>query len=224
MRPGDRQRVASRWVGHCAGAFAAVWPLAAAHAAPLDNAIQSLNDVAFVSGAASATGGVIFSQVNAADHPALGLPFFRPPALDLAETMARPLPQAARGGLRLGGEVPVNTVGDLLQGKLRAMGVRDGATRYGGDGRFYLFAAVHGQAVGLNLQTQGGGLHRTGWSTDQTSALVGDGQVGLGWRKRDMEAAVGYVHRGVHFRNTPIGASDGFADDMAAVSFTLHMH
>jgi hypothetical protein len=224
MRPGDRQRIASRWVCRCAGALAAVWPIAA-HAAPLDNAIQSLNDVAFASGHASAAaGGVVFSPSVGNDRPALGLPFLRPQVIDLAESMGRPLERAPNRGLRLGGEVPVQTVGNILQGKLRAMGVKDGATKYGREGRFYLFAAVHGQAMGLNLQSEGGSLHRTGWSTDQTSALVGDGQVGLGWRKSDMEAALGYVHRGVHLKNVPIGMSDSYADDMAALSFTLHMH
>ena len=138
--------------------------------------------------------------------------------------MAQPLQPRDEEGLRLGGQVPVRTVGDILQGKLKAMGIKDGATKYAGEGRFYLFAAVHGQAVGLNLQAQGGALRRTGWSTDQTSALVGDGQIGLGWRKGGMEAALGYVHRGVHLRNTPIGASDSYADDMGALSFTYHPH
>ena len=195
-------------------------PLSATHAAPLDHAVQSLNDVAFIRGQGPATGGVIFSP--AGGQPALGLPFYHPQTIDLAEAIARPLQPRAADGLRLSGEVPVGTVGNILQGKLRAMGVQDGATRYGREGRFYLFAAVHGQAVGLNLQSEGGGLHKTGWSTDQTSALVGDGQVGLGWRKGGMEAAVGYVHRGVHLKNVPVGMSDSYADDMAAVSFTFH--
>ena len=221
MRPGVRYRVASSRIGCCAAALATLWPLCVAHAAPLDNAVASLSDVAFINGHAPAAGGVVFTQTAAAS-PALGLPFFRPQGLDLAAAMARPLQPANSGGLRLGGEVPVTTVGDILQGKLRAMGVQDGATRYGREGRFYLFAAVHGQAVALNLQQEGGALRRTGWSTDQTSALVGDGQVGVGWRKGGMEAALGYVHRGVHFKNVPIGMSDSYADDMAAVSFTFH--
>jgi hypothetical protein len=101
------------------------------------------------------------------------------------------------------------------------MGVEDGAAEFGRQGRFYLFAAVHGQAVGYNLQTQGG-MHRAGWTTDESSALVGDGQIGLGWRKGGMEAALGYVHRGVHLKNVPFGMSDSYADDMGALSFTFH--
>ncbi len=221
MRRGVRHRIASSRAGCCAAAFAIAWPLCA-QAAPLDNAVPSLSDVAFISGHAPGGGGAIFSQTGGAASPALGLPFLRTGTPDLAAAMARPMQPAASGGLHLGGEVPVTTVGDLLKGKLRAMGVVDGAARYGRGGRFYLFAAVHGQAVALNLQQEGGALRRTGWSTDQTSALVGDGQVGLGWRKGGMEAALGYVHRGVHFKNVPIGMSDSYADDMAAVSFTFH--
>jgi hypothetical protein len=222
MRPGDRQRVASRWAGPCAGALAAVCPLVAAHAAPLDNAVQRLSDVAFVNGHAPADGGAMLMRSDISAPLGFSSPFMTG-APDLTAAMIRPLQVQAGGGLRLGGQVPVQTVGAFLQGKLQAMGVEDGAAEFGGAGRFYLFAAVHGQAVGYNLQTQGG-VHRAGWSTDETSAMVGDGQVGLGWRKDDMEAALGYIHRGVHFRNVPVGISDGFADDMAAVSFTLHMH
>jgi hypothetical protein len=108
-----------------------------------------------------------------------------------------------------------------LRQRLEAMGVKDGDRTYGGQGRFYLFAAVHGQAVGLNLLNQGGALQRAGWSTDTSSALVGDGQLGFGWRKGAVEADLGYVHRSIHFKHTPIGVTDGWADDMAAVSFTF---
>jgi hypothetical protein len=224
MRPGVRHRVASSRVGHCAAALAVVWPLSAAHAAPLDNAIESLNEVAFISGHAPAAGGVIAMRSQAPMLAGYGGHYGFPITQDLAASMARPVEAREEQGLRLGGQVPVQTVGAFLQGKLRELGVKDGATQYGAQGRFYLFAAVHGQAVGLNLQTQGGSLHRTGWSTDQTSALVGDGQVGLGWRKGGMEAAIGYVHRGVHLRNTPVGASDSYTDDMGALSLTFHPH
>jgi hypothetical protein len=104
------------------------------------------------------------------------------------------------------------------------MGVQDGKEAYGEQGRLYLFAAVHGQALGLNLQSVGGALRRTGWSTDESSALVGDGQLGLGWRKGGFEASLGYVHRGVRLRNAPLGASDSYSEDMGALAFTLHPH
>ena len=222
MRPGVRRRVASSRIGPWAAALAMAWPLFAAHAAPLDHAVERLNDVAFASGHAPAAGGAILSRSEGPALVGFRGPRGFPITPELAASMMRPLQSPEQEGLHLGGQVPVRTVGAFLQGKLRDLGVKDGAAAYGGQGRFYLFAAVRGQAVGLNLQTQGGSLHRTGWSTDQTSALVGDGQIGLGWRKGGMEAALGYVHRGVHLRNVPIGVSDSYADDMGALSFTFH--
>jgi hypothetical protein len=109
---------------------------------------------------------------------------------------------------------------DGIRQRLHAMGFKDGDEVFGDKGRIYVFAAVHGQAVGMNLQ----GLQRAGWSTDYSSALVGDGQIGVGWRKGGFEADLGYVHRSVHLQNTPLGVSDGYADDMAALSFTFHPH
>ncbi len=121
-----------------------------------------------------------------------------------------------------GAMVKIGSVQGALQDRLSAMGVKNGADTYGNQGRIYLFAAVRGQAVGLNMQETGGALQRAGWSTDQTSALIGDGQVGVGWRKGGMEATIGYVHRGIHVKNAPLGATDSYADDMAALSLTKH--
>jgi hypothetical protein len=190
-----------------------------------DSAIQRLSDVAFASGHAPAAGGVMLRQAGDMAAPALGAVFLRPATPDMSEAMTRPLKSTEDEGLHLAVEAPVQSVGDLVQGRLRAMGVKDGAATYGDRGRFYLFAAVRGQAVGMNLvSVAGGGLHRDGWSSDTSSALVGDGQLGIGWRKGGMEADFGYVHRGVHIQNAPRGASDSYADDMAAVSLTFRPH
>jgi len=191
-------------------------------APPPDNAIQRLSDVAFASGHAPAAGGVML--IPGGQRPALGAVFARPVTSDVAAAMAEPLKSSDGEGLHLGGRIPVRNVGDVLQGKLRALGVTDGAAKYGDQGRFYLFAAVRGQAVGMNLVRGVGGLRRDGWSSDAASALVGDGQAGIGWRKGGMEADLGYVHRGVHIRNAPHGMSDSYADDMAAVSLTFRPH
>lgn len=198
------------------------FPAAAARSAPLDNAIQSLSDVAFVSGHAPTAGAVILRPAGDQAQPAFAATFLRPRLPDMSVAMTQPLQPPVAGGLHLGGQVQVQTVGAFLQGKLRDLGVKDGAAVYGDRSRFYLFAAVRGQAVGMNLVSGAGGLHRDGWSSDASSALVGDGQVGIGWRKGGLEADIGYVRRGVHIRNAPRGASDSYADDMAAVSLTFH--
>ncbi len=122
-----------------------------------------------------------------------------------------------------GAMVRFSSLQSAVQDRLESMGVKNGSS-YGNQGRWYLFAAVRGQAVGLNMQESAGALRRTGWSTDVSSALVGDGQLGVGWRKGGIEASFGYVHRGVHVQNAPMGASDGYSDDMAALAFTYHPH
>jgi hypothetical protein len=105
-----------------------------------------------------------------------------------------------------------------IRQRLEAMGVKDGDAKFGKQGRVYLFAAVRGQAVGLNLK----GLQRAGWSTDYSSALIGDGQIGIGWRKGGFEADLGYVRHTTRFAHVPLGVSDSFTDDMAAVSIAFH--
>jgi hypothetical protein len=76
-----------------------------------------------------------------------------------------------------------------------ALGLRDAAT-YHGAGRWYVFAAASGRAVGLSLATRD---PAAGWSRtqDQSSALIGDAQVGVGWRKGDVATSLGYVHRSI---------------------------
>jgi hypothetical protein len=102
--------------------------------------------------------------------------------------------------------------------RLKAMGVKDGAT-FGDKGRWYLFAAASGRAVGLNM------LHgENGWdrslSTDPTSKLVGDTQVGIGWRKGAMQSSFGYVHRKVKGEHLLYGV-DPHDDDMVAFSVSV---
>jgi len=102
--------------------------------------------------------------------------------------------------------------------RLKAMGVKDGAT-FGDKGRWYLFAAASGRAVGLNM------LHgENGWdrsvSTDPSSKLVGDTQVGIGWRKGAMQSSFGYVHRKVKGEHLMYGI-DPHDDDMVAFSLSL---
>jgi hypothetical protein len=102
--------------------------------------------------------------------------------------------------------------------KLNAMGVKDGAA-FGSRGRWYLFAAASGRAVGLNM-LHGDDGWGAGWSTDQTSKLVGDTQVGVGWRKGSVQTSVGYVHRKVKGAHVMYGV-DPHDDDMVAFSLSV---
>lgn len=74
--------------------------------------------------------------------------------------------------------------------------VRDGQS-YGDTGRWYVFAAGTGRAVGMNfLPGENGGLTRAGMSHD-AGAFIGDAQVGVAWRRGPLQASFGYVHREV---------------------------
>ena len=109
--------------------------------------------------------------------------------------------------------------GEQALARLRDLGVKDGKS-FGDAGRWYLFAAASGQAVGLNMTRDEHGWDRAGWSTDAASGLVGDAQVGIGWRKGERQASFGVIHREVKGRHMILG--QGTRDDtMAAVSFTL---
>lgn len=112
-------------------------------------------------------------------------------------------PHTGLGVSNAGGQAEagaVLTVGqkrdDAVVDQLSGMGVRDGAS-YGDTGRWYLFAAASGRAVGLNMLRQNGGWDRDGWSTDRSSALIGDAHVGVGYRKGVLQGSLGYIHREV---------------------------
>ena len=80
--------------------------------------------------------------------------------------------------------------------QLKDWGISDGAA-FGDIGRWYLYAAVSGRAVGLNVLHNDTGWDRSGWTTDPTSALMGDVQMGVGWRKGILQSSFGLIHREV---------------------------
>lgn len=104
--------------------------------------------------------------------------------------------------------------------RLGQMGVRDGAA-FGDAGRWYLFAAASGRAIGMNMaRYPDGDPGKTGWSTD-TAAEVGDAQVGVGWRQGPMQTSIGYLHRTFEPRN-PMPRTDFVKDDeMLALSISI---
>lgn len=102
---------------------------------------------------------------------------------------------------------------------LADIGVRDGAS-FGDQGRWYLFAAASGRAVGLNMLRSEGGWDRAGWSTDPSSALVGDAQLGVGWRKGAMQTSLGLIHREIKGEHM-IWGQETKADSLVAFSFSV---
>lgn len=108
---------------------------------------------------------------------------------------------------------------ERVDGALDRVGVQDGSS-FGDKGRWYLFAAASGRAVGMNLMQGSGGWERAGWSTDATSRLVGDAQAGVAWRKGAMQASVGYVGRRIKGKDQFRGM-DTINSSMVGVSFSL---
>ncbi len=137
-------------------------------------------------------------------------------------------PHAGVGVTNLGGSAEAGATLRLMQRddrdanaahRLASMGVKDGAT-FGDRGRWYLFAAASGRAVGLNMLHGDAGWDRAGWTTDQTSSLIGDAQVGVGWRKGPMQTSLGYIHREVKGAHMIYG-QDTKADSMVAFSLSI---
>jgi hypothetical protein len=110
-------------------------------------------------------------------------------------------------------------VDQVVKDRLGAMGVKDG-TRLGDRGRWYLFAAASGRSVGLNMLRGDAGWTRAGWTTDRTSTMVGDAQVGVGWRKGDMQTSLGYIHREIKGPSNILG-QDSKSDSLVAFTFSV---
>lgn len=71
----------------------------------------------------------------------------------------------------------------------------DGQQAFGDRGRWYLFAAGEGRAVGYNFaRTRDGEFERAGFSQDR-GAYIGDASVGVAWRRGATQASFGYVYR-----------------------------
>jgi len=86
-----------------------------------------------------------------------------------------------------------------LEGKrtpAQRLGVQDGSV-FGDEGRWYMFAAASGKAVGLNMRNHLNSWGGAGWSMDASSTLVSDAQLGVGWRKGPMQTSLGYLYREV---------------------------
>jgi hypothetical protein len=91
-------------------------------------------------------------------------------------------------------------------------------------GRWFLFAAAGGQAVGWTMSP--GAPGDTRWASGSASTMINDGQAGVGWRRGIMQASVGYVHREVSGRDfDPYSTRLGkVSDSMVGLSFSLHAH
>jgi hypothetical protein len=140
-------------------------------------------------------------------------------------------PHAGLGVSNAGGTAEAGAMvrfGSDLGGKVaKKLGLHevDGSS-YGDRGRWYLFAAASGQAVGLNMSPGAPGMPRNSWSSETTSALISDAQAGVGWRKGEMQASFGYVHREIKSQAVELtsGGPAKISDSMVAFSLSIHPH
>jgi hypothetical protein len=79
------------------------------------------------------------------------------------------------------------------------LNVGSGEAVYGDRGRWYLFGAYKGRAVGLNLLGAGWGVRGDGLTADR-GGFMGMAQTGVGWRKGGLQASVGYTYTNVRMR------------------------
>jgi hypothetical protein len=106
---------------------------------------------------------------------------------------------------------------------VNSLGVSDGRA-FGNRGRWYVFAAASGQAVGLNmLRSEDGDWSRAGFTADNNSKLIGDRQAGVAWRRGAMQASFGYVHRSIKAKDQIMGMATE-KDEMVAMTFSLKPH
>jgi hypothetical protein len=103
--------------------------------------------------------------------------------------------------------------------RLREFGVGDGAA-FGDRGRWYLFMPASGRAVGLNVLRRDGGWDRAGWTTDPSSTLTSDAQLGVGWRKGSVQGSVGYMHREVKGEHMVFG-QETKKDSLLALTLSI---
>ena len=98
-------------------------------------------------------------------------------------------PHAGVGVNALGGTAEAGAT--IRVGRLE---VADGEYAFAEDqGRWYLFAAGTGTAVGLNWARGMEGWNRQ--VSHDSGSFIGDAQVGVAWRRGDTQTSFGYVHR-----------------------------
>lgn len=95
-----------------------------------------------------------------------------------------------------GGVIPLNRA--AAQDSLAEhLGVHDGA-RFRGKGRLYVFGAVSGRGVGMNLlHDTGAGWRNAGLSSDK-GGFIGQRQAGLALRRGAVQAALSFVQEKTH--------------------------
>ena len=136
---------------------------------------------------------------------------------EAGEVQVELTPHAGVGVNALGGTAEAGAT--IRVGRLE---VADGEHAFAEDqGRWYLFAAGTGTAVGLNWARGMDGWNRQ--VSHDSGSFIGDAQVGVAWRRGDTQTSFGYVRREVTAEGVTGGsgidrdATEGFV----AVQFSI---
>lgn len=134
---------------------------------------------------------------------------------DLAVT-----PHAGIGVSNAGGEAEAGASVQLSRPSWAERFTPGDGARFGDRGRWYLFGAASGRAVGLNMLHDKDGWSRGGLSLDSASALISDVQAGIGWRKGSIQASLAWMKRKVKAAETLVGL-DTRDDTTVAVTVSV---
>lgn len=127
-------------------------------------------------------------------------------------------PHAGVGVTSAGGEAEAGASVQVSRPSWSDQFAPAGGERFGDRGRWYLFGAASGRAVGLNMLHDKDGWTRGGLSSDAASALISDVQAGVGWRKGSVQASLAWMKRKVKAAQTFVGLD---ARDDTTVAVTL---
>lgn len=220
-----------------AGQGLAVWRTQEESFATHGGAVDTLR--VSVGGVARGPGGVVTARPDALmtpDAQAFDVSYTRGwPSVWSAQAGRYALdvsPHAGVGFSQAGGSAEAGALvrlgQDMQDRVVRRLGLKTtDAPSADGQGRWFLFASASGRAVGVSM-TPGAqnSLQRGAWTGEQATSVVSDAQAGLGWRRGDLQASVGYVHRNVK-NQTAITSGAGpanYHNSMVAFSFTITPH
>lgn len=119
-------------------------------------------------------------------------------------------------GRHAGGVVALNKAARAQQ-IAESLGIHDGV-RFKGKNRLYIFGAVSGRGIGMNLlHDQENGWTNAGLSSDK-GGFIGQRQAGLAWRNGRTQAAISYVQEKTY--STLLGLTS-IKDHRAMINFTF---
>jgi hypothetical protein len=128
-------------------------------------------------------------------------------------------PHAGVGVGSRGGSAEAGATLRIGQGLSRM--VRDGQEAFGDRGRWYIYAAGSGRAVGYNFARTRDGDYAGSGVTHDSGSFLGDASIGVAWRRGDMQSSLGLVYREVEVEGLRGGRDFDRDVDEGLIAFQL---